>query len=147
MTATCMLRGKEATIKAGEAMARELGEGDVIVLEGPLGSGKTQFVKGLARGLGVDVETVTSPTFAIVHEYRGGRLPLYHVDLYRVGNGAEALAAGLEEFMGFDGVTVIEWGEKFPEILPPGTRRLRFAHHAADVRSMTELSVDENSCR
>jgi tRNA threonylcarbamoyladenosine biosynthesis protein TsaE len=84
-------------------LARDLRPGDVVALTGDLGAGKTAFVRGLARGLSLDPGEVSSPTFALVHEYRGGRLPLFHVDLYRL-SGAEAEDLGLDELGVADGV-------------------------------------------
>jgi tRNA threonylcarbamoyladenosine biosynthesis protein TsaE len=95
---------------AGELAAR-LGAGDVVLLSGTLGAGKTAFVRGLARGLGADPEDVSSPTFAIVHEYRGGRLPLFHVDLYRL-TPAAADDLGLYEMGAGEGVLAVEWPER-----------------------------------
>ena len=101
---------------ATEALAAEfaasLTAGDVVLLSGTLGAGKTAFVRGLARGLGADADDVSSPTFAIVHEYRGGRLPLFHVDLYRLTPG-DTGDLGLEEMGVADGVLAIEWPERF----------------------------------
>lgn len=116
------------TLAAGRALAAELRAGDVLALVGPLGAGKTQFVKGLAAGLGLDAEGVTSPTFTLLHEYRGpaARAPLYHFDFYRLETAAEAAALGLEEVFDGDGVTAVEWADRFPDLLPPGARWLRF---------------------
>lgn len=116
------------TLAAGRALAAGLRAGDVLALVGPLGAGKTQFVKGLAAGLGLDAEGVTSPTFTLLHEYRrpGARLPLCHFDFYRLETAAEAAALGLEEIFDGDGVTAVEWADRFPELLPPGARWLRF---------------------
>src|SRR5580704_11711709 len=96
----------EETLEFGEQLARELQRGDVIALSGELGAGKTALVKGLARGLGIALD-VTSPTFTLIHEYKGGRLPLYHIDLYRIRGEKEAIALGLDEYLPGDGVTVI----------------------------------------
>src|SRR5471032_2989707 len=111
----------EATQAFGEAWAAELTGGEIIALHGVLGAGKTQLVKGLARGLGYSGD-VTSPTFTIVHEYRGGRLPLYHLDLYRLKSEGDGIDIGLEEYLPSDGVTVIEWPDRLASILPPETR-------------------------
>ncbi len=99
------------TVALGEAWGREVARGIVIALSGDLGAGKTQFVKGLARGLGSPAR-VHSPTFAIVNLYEDGRLPLAHLDLYRLETPQQLLAAGVEEFLRPDGVAVIEWAEK-----------------------------------
>src|SRR2546426_299707 len=99
------------TIAFGRTLAEELRAGDVVALSGELGSGKTCLVKGIASGLGI-TQDVTSPTFTIIHEYRSGRLPLYHVDLYRLDSLPQALAAGIEDYLGRDGITVIEWAER-----------------------------------
>ena len=113
-------RSVDETLAVGERLARELQRGAVLALHGDLGAGKTALVKGLARGLGCRAE-VTSPTFTLIHEYRGGRLPLYHVDLYRLETPAQALAIGLEEYLPGDGVTVIEWPERVRDLLPAQT--------------------------
>ena len=109
----------------GVEIAAGLAAGAVLALVGGLGAGKTRFVKGLARGLGFPGE-VTSPTFALVHEYRGGRLPLFHFDLYRLKDEQELLGIGWDEFFDEPGVVVAEWADLFPDLLPPGTRWLRF---------------------
>ena len=93
----------------------------MIALVGELGAGKTQFVKGFANGLGYAGE-VTSPTFTLIHEYLGGRLPLYHFDFYRLENEAEAVGLGIEEYLLGDGACVIEWADRFPALLPANTR-------------------------
>jgi tRNA threonylcarbamoyladenosine biosynthesis protein TsaE len=104
-----------------QAVARELAStlkaGDVVLLSGSLGAGKTAFVRGLAGGLGIDPEEVFSPTFTLVHEYRGGRLTLYHADLYRLDKAATD-DLGLEELGVTDGVLAIEWPEKLTHALP-----------------------------
>jgi len=91
--------------------------GDVINLSGDLGAGKTRFVQGLAAGLGIK-EHVTSPTFAIIKEYKGGVIPLYHFDVYRLDRLAELSDLGYEDYFFGDGATVVEWGDKFKDILP-----------------------------
>ena len=104
-------RSQEDTERLAAALAATLGPGDVLLLSGPLGAGKTAFVRGLARGLGIDPDEVSSPTFTLVHEYRGGRLRLFHADLYRLGTaGAEDL--GLDELGVEDGVLAIEWPDR-----------------------------------
>jgi tRNA threonylcarbamoyladenosine biosynthesis protein TsaE len=106
------------------AVAREfaatLRAGDVVLLSGTLGAGKTAFVRGLAEGLGINPEDVSSPTFTIVHEYRGGRLSLYHADLYRLERTATE-DIGLEEMGVRDGVLAIEWPDRLTHALPEAT--------------------------
>jgi tRNA threonylcarbamoyladenosine biosynthesis protein TsaE len=108
--ATFTSHSPDETAELGEQWGRVAESGQVIGLCGDLGAGKTQLVKGLARGLGI-VARVHSPTFALVNIYRGGRLPLFHLDLYRLDTREQILAAGLEEYLTPDGVTVIEWAE------------------------------------
>ena len=108
----------------GERLGRELERGDVVALYGELGAGKTVLVKGIARGLGITQE-VTSPTFTLVHEYSGGRLTLFHIDLYRLNAIDEAMTIGIEDYMAGPGVTAIEWSEKIESLLPASARRIR----------------------
>jgi tRNA threonylcarbamoyladenosine biosynthesis protein TsaE len=108
-----MLSATEAeTEAAGERLAAALSPGDVVLLEGQLGAGKTAFVRGLARGLGAPAGEVSSPTFTLIQEYRGGRLPLFHVDLYRL-EPAEVDDLGLDELISGQGVVAIEWAERW----------------------------------
>ena len=104
---------EEETADAGRELARTLGSGSIVLLSGELGAGKTAFVRGIAEGLGIDPAQVTSPTFTLVQEYRGGRLPLYHVDLYRL-EPAEVDDLGLDEMTLAGGVTAIEWSDRLP---------------------------------
>lgn len=114
----------EEMLALGGRVARESRLGDVFALEGTLGAGKTHFVKGFAAGLGYGGD-VTSPTFSLVQEYRGGRMPVYHIDFYRLESAEEAVAAGMEEYLpAADGIALVEWAERFPEILPEHTRRI-----------------------
>jgi tRNA threonylcarbamoyladenosine biosynthesis protein TsaE len=108
-------RSEEETEHLATAVAARLRPGDVLLLSGNLGAGKTAFVRGLAAGLGLDPETVSSPTFALVHEYRGGRLPLLHVDLYRLER-ADAEDLGLDELGAADGVLAIEWPDRLAHV-------------------------------
>ena len=108
---------EEETAAIASELARGLTPGAVLQLSGQLGAGKTAFVRGLAAGLGVDPEEVSSPTFTLVHEYRGGRLTLYHADLYRLENtNAEDL--GLEEQRVAEGVLAIEWPDRLSHAMP-----------------------------
>lgn len=131
---------REETFELGRRFASSLRAGDVIGLIGNLGAGKTQFVKGLAAGLGSDSE-VTSPTFTLVHEHEGGRLPLYHIDLYRLGSLEEACGAGIDDFFVPDGVAVVEWADRLPELMPRASRILRFVIGNGDIREIVEESA------
>jgi tRNA threonylcarbamoyladenosine biosynthesis protein TsaE len=110
--ATFISHSATETESLGEAWGREARSGWVIGLSGDIGAGKTQLVKGLARGLGV-TERVHSPTFALVNQYTTGRLPLFHLDLYRLETPEQIRSAGLEDFLQPDGVTVVEWVERW----------------------------------
>ncbi len=113
--ATIISHSPAETEALGERWGREAQRGWVIGLSGELGAGKTQLVKGLARGLGIPA-CVHSPTFTLVNAYGGGRLRLFHLDLYRLETSAHIFAAGLEEYLQPDGVTVIEWAEKIYDL-------------------------------
>ena len=106
-------RSEAETAGVGRDVAASLHAGDAVLLSGDLGAGKTAFVRGLAEGLGIAPEDVSSPTFTLIQEYRGGRLPLFHVDLYRLDDPREIDDLGLDE-LGRDGVLAIEWAEKLP---------------------------------
>ena len=101
------------TVAAGRAFAHSLAAGAIVLISGDLGAGKTAFVRGIAEGLGVDPADVSSPTFTLVQEYRGGRLPLFHVDLYRL-QSSEVDDLGLDEMTEQGGVTSIEWPDRLP---------------------------------
>ena len=115
--ATLISHSPAETEALGEQLGRAARRGLVIALSGELGAGKTQFVRGLARGLGVTAR-VHSPTFTLVNEYSGGRLKLFHLDLYRLETPAQLLSAGIEEFLAPDGVAVMEWAERIFEENP-----------------------------
>jgi tRNA threonylcarbamoyladenosine biosynthesis protein TsaE len=129
----------EEMMALGREMSVLIQKGTVISLEGPLGAGKTQLSKGVAAALGCSDEA-SSPSFTLVHEYAGGRLPLHHFDFYRLKNSQELLDIGYDDSLG-NGAVLIEWGDKFPEalpagavririeILPEGARRVRASHH------------------
>ena len=125
-----MKRNEEITLRSvqeTEEYGKKLGEmaepGTVIALIGDLGTGKTTLTQAIGRGLGV-TEAITSPTFTIVKEYRSGRLPLFHLDVYRIGDVSEMEELGYEEFFYGDGVCVIEWGDLIEEILPEDALRI-----------------------
>ena len=125
----------EQTATAGEALGRTLGPGDVVALYGELGTGKTCFVQGLVRGLGVTTQA-TSPTFVLVNEYRG-RLPVHHVDAYRTGGLAELMDLGLLDLIGGDGVTLLEWADRAEPLLPSRAVRVRIEGLGDEPRAVT----------
>ena len=125
----------QETQAAGERLAQTLGPGAVVALTGELGAGKTCFVQGLARALGVTTRA-TSPTFVLVNEYRG-RLPIHHVDAYRVSNVAELIDIGLLELMDGDGLTVIEWADKAIPVLPTRTIQVHIEGLGDEPRRIT----------
>jgi tRNA threonylcarbamoyladenosine biosynthesis protein TsaE len=127
--------GPEETEAAGERLAQALGPGAVVALSGELGAGKTCFVQGLVRGLGAPTRA-TSPTFVLVNEYRG-RLPIHHVDTYRVAGPADMVEIGLLELMDGDGVTVIEWAEKVAALLPARTVHVSIDGLGDEPRTIT----------
>lgn len=125
----------EETEAAGERLGRTLDAGDVVGVIGELGAGKTCFIRGLARGLGVRTPA-TSPTFVLVSEYQG-RLPVHHVDAYRTETFTELMELGLPELFEEGGVTVIEWADKLSPLLPPRTIRVRITGVGDEPREIT----------
>ena len=130
-----------STKRLGAQLAQMLQPHDVIALVGQIGAGKTTFVQGIATGLGVPQENVTSPSFVLIKEYHGGRMPIFHADLFRLEGADEAMSMGLEECYQMPGVTVIEWANQVPSVMPEEflevqfevvnrtTRRLRMVPH------------------
>jgi tRNA threonylcarbamoyladenosine biosynthesis protein TsaE len=137
VTKTTTTHSELETAALGRELAAALSAGDVVLLVGDLGAGKTAFVRGLAEGLGVHRDEVSSPTFTLVQEYRGGRLPLFHVDLYRLNNSREIDDLGLDEIAD-DGVLAVEWAEKLTgdARLKPSRYIVRIQHGAEDVRTI-----------
>jgi len=128
-------RSEAETAVVGRDLARTLAAGAVVLLFGDLGAGKTAFVRGLADGLGIDPADVSSPTFTLIHEYRGGRLRLFHADLYRLNDVREIEELGLEE-ISRNGVLAIEWAEKLPRSIL-GAIAVRIDQGDDDVRTLT----------
>ena len=126
-------------VALGHSAASEAAPGTAIALVGGLGAGKTHWTKGFVAAMG-DPAAVTSPTFSLVHEYRGGRLPVFHFDFYRLDAASELLALGWDEYLDEGGVVIIEWADKFPELLPPDTRWLKFSVEDNGNRTVTDLS-------
>ena len=135
MTRTVVTHSEAETASVGFELAPRLSEGSVLLLVGDLGAGKTAFVRGLAEALGIDRDKVSSPTFTLMQEYRGGRLPLFHVDLYRLDDPREIDDLGLEEIAS-DGILAIEWAEKMP-YPPPNAIRVSLEHSGEEDRTIT----------
>jgi tRNA threonylcarbamoyladenosine biosynthesis protein TsaE len=132
---TVTTQSEDETAAIGRELAATLSAGDAVLLYGDLGAGKTAFVRGLAGGLGVDRGEVSSPTFTLIQEYRGGRLALFHVDLYRIEDPREFDELGLDE-IAEDGVLAIEWADKYPR--PPAHAvRVSIAHAGESERRIT----------
>ncbi|QSW67546.1 tRNA (adenosine(37)-N6)-threonylcarbamoyltransferase complex ATPase subunit type 1 TsaE [Lactiplantibacillus plantarum] len=134
----------EATMAIGAKLGQLVQPGDLILLDGDLGAGKTTFTKGLAKNLGIP-NNVKSPTFTLIREYRQGRLPLYHMDVYRLEDGgAEDL--GLDEYFDGDGVSVVEWSQFIADLLPPTYLRIAISRDtdADDQRVITFKPIGEH---
>ncbi|HEY7132165.1 MAG TPA: tRNA (adenosine(37)-N6)-threonylcarbamoyltransferase complex ATPase subunit type 1 TsaE [Candidatus Limnocylindrales bacterium] len=128
------------TIALGERLGRLAEAGDLLCLWGDLGAGKTQLTKGIAVGLGID-DTVNSPTFVLMSEYRG-RLPLFHVDLYRLVDAADALAGGVVDERQEDGLTVVEWPDRMGPVLPAGRLDVRIDGSGEEPRTIELVAGD-----
>jgi tRNA threonylcarbamoyladenosine biosynthesis protein TsaE len=129
----------------GRELAKDIRAGSVLALKGELGSGKTLFTKGLVAGLGTSAP-VSSPTFTIVHEYQGGRLPVYHFDFFRLDNRESVARLGLDDYLFGDGVSVIEWADRFPDLVPDRAHWISFEIKSERQRIITLNDADENSC-
>lgn len=132
---------EEETIALGERLARELPARQVVLLIGPLGAGKTTLAKGIVQGLGAaSPDEVLSPTFTLVHEYgRAGRV--FHVDLYRLEEAREVATLGLEDLFEREAVVLIEWGERFPRLIPAERTEIRIRTLAGEQREIEVLRV------
>jgi tRNA threonylcarbamoyladenosine biosynthesis protein TsaE len=127
----------DETIAAGCTYGRAARRGDVFALRGDLGAGKTQFVKGFVAGLESKAD-VTSPTFVLVHEYADGRLPVYHFDFYRVENRDALLRLGFDDYIFGDGVSLIEWADRYAELIPGHAKWLSFELKDENTRVINE---------
>ena len=125
------------TVAEGRRYGADARKGKVIALIGDLGSGKTQFVKGFVAGVGSETE-VTSPTFVLVHEYEGGRLPVYHFDFYRVEKAEEIVRLGFDDYVFGDGVTLIEWADRYPDLVPKDATWISLETAGENVRRIKE---------
>jgi tRNA threonylcarbamoyladenosine biosynthesis protein TsaE len=134
--ATFISNSPAETETIGRRLAEDIGVGSVLALKGDLGSGKTLFVKGVVAGLGSSAD-VTSPTFTILHEYRGGRVPVYHFDFFRLEHPQCVTRLGLDDYFFADGVSVIEWADRFPEFIPEQAHWILFEIKAENQRAIT----------
>ena len=134
-------RSEAETEALGRRLAEVLTPGAVIAYEGGLGMGKTAFTRGLAAGLGCSAR-VTSPTFTIVNEYEGGRLPLFHFDMYRLPDADALFDIGWEDYLARGGVCAVEWSEQVTEALPPETIWVRLTRESDTQRTITIEGVD-----
>ncbi|MEK7283715.1 MAG: tRNA (adenosine(37)-N6)-threonylcarbamoyltransferase complex ATPase subunit type 1 TsaE [Acidobacteriota bacterium] len=132
---TLISRSEEETRAAGESLASSLRSGDSVLLSGDLGMGKTVFARGVAAGLGVDPGQVRSPSFTLVNRYPG-RVPVYHIDLYRVEKLEDMDELGLEEILGGDGVAVVEWAERLGPYRPGRAVEVQVTDRGGQVRAI-----------
>jgi len=138
---TFQTASEEETIALGEKLAREFPRRVTVLLIGDLGAGKTTLAKGIVKGLGAaEPEDVSSPTFTLIHEYGKGRT-VYHVDLYRLDRAGEAARLGLDELFDREAVVLIEWGERFPRLMPPVRIEIRIQAGEGDRREITVTPI------
>ena len=121
----------------GKRLAEQLRAGDVILLEGELGAGKSELARGVAKGLGVQ-ETVTSPSFTILNVYESGSVPLYHFDWYRLESAEELYELGMDEYLGGDGIALVEWPGRCPDAVPEDCLRICIEATGENTRRITE---------
>jgi tRNA threonylcarbamoyladenosine biosynthesis protein TsaE len=130
-------KSAEETAALGHKYGSETRKGDLFALSGDLGAGKTQFVKGFVAGVGSSAD-VTSPTFVLVHEYGGGRLPVYHFDFYRVENREALARLGFDDYVFGDGVLLIEWADRYSDLIPDHAKWLSFRLRDENTRVIEE---------
>lgn len=134
-------RSPSETIRFGKQIGRLLQGGEVLALEGELGTGKTHLIKGLAEGAGVRRSVyVTSPSFTLINEYKG-RTPFYHIDLYRLREEKEAEELGLEELFRAGGITAIEWADRIPSLLPDEFLRIQIQYAGQKTRTIELIAI------
>jgi tRNA threonylcarbamoyladenosine biosynthesis protein TsaE len=136
MKVVVLTRSVTETLQLGKRMGRLLRSGEVVALTGELGSGKTHFIKGLAAGIGVErPDYITSPSFTLIHEYIG-RIPFYHIDLFRLATEEEAEELGIEEYLGRKGVAAVEWADRIPTLLPKELLWINLRYLGPSIRSI-----------
>ncbi|MBO2516661.1 MAG: tRNA (adenosine(37)-N6)-threonylcarbamoyltransferase complex ATPase subunit type 1 TsaE [Clostridiales bacterium] len=133
---------REDTENLGRALAKQLRAGDIVLLDGPMGAGKSELARGIARGLGI-TGSVPSPSFTILNCYDRGTVPLYHFDWWRVGDESELYDIGAEEYMGGDGICLIEWFEKGPSLLPENALRIIIRPTGDEEREITLVPLGD----
>ena len=136
------IKNEDETERFGRALADQLMPADIVCLVGDLGTGKTALTKAVAAGLGIE-EHIVSPTFNIVKEYRSGRLPLYHFDVYRLGSSEELFEIGARDYFYGQGVCVIEWADLIAEEIPPGSRLIRISYGEEDGQRIYDIGTTE----
>jgi tRNA threonylcarbamoyladenosine biosynthesis protein TsaE len=141
------MRSVQETIQFGKQLGQQLTGGEVLALTGDLGTGKTVLTRGIALGLGIPMDQVSSPTFTLIQEYPGS-IPLIHVDLYRLERPSEISALGLEEYFTPSTIVIIEWAERFPQILPSDHIAIRLEHgETEDIRLLSVSGTGSRSIR
>jgi tRNA threonylcarbamoyladenosine biosynthesis protein TsaE len=141
------MKSVQETIQFGKQIGQQLTGGDVLALTGDLGTGKTVLTRGIALGLGIPMDQVSSPTFTLIQEYPGS-IPLIHVDLYRLERPSEISALGLEEYFAPNTIVIIEWAERFPQILPSDHIAIRLEHgETEDIRLLSVSGTGSRSIR
>ena len=135
--------GVEQTRRLGAHLGRLLQRGDIILLEGDFGSGKTTFTQGVAKGMGIDSRYVNSPTFTLINEYNGSDATLHHIDLYRLEGNEQLATLGLEEYFGGDGVTVVEWPSGASPWLPNDRLMIKFTYINDTKRTLRFYAIGE----
>lgn len=133
-----LIKNENETEAFGMKLAESLAPGSVVALTGDLGAGKTTLTKAVARGLGIET-MVTSPTFTIIQEYKGGRLPLYHFDVYRIRDEEDMFELGYEDYFYGDGVCVVEWAEQIEDLLPEDAIRINIEYGDEENERIYEL--------
>jgi len=138
MTEKIFIINEDGTKELGAALAGSIKAGDVIALAGELGTGKTALTKYIAEALGI-TDDVTSPTFTIIKEYKSGRLPLYHFDVYRLSGEEEMFELGYEEYFYGDGVSVVEWADRIPGLIPVGSTVIHITFGDGEFERVYEI--------
>jgi tRNA threonylcarbamoyladenosine biosynthesis protein TsaE len=143
MTSQTITHSAEETIAFGRSLAAELSPPLIVLLRGDLGAGKTTLVKGIAEGFGAArAEDVTSPTFTLVHEYRGPHITLYHIDLYRIDTQRELETLGLDDLLAPNCILLIEWGEKFPRLRHDQNLEITLERVGETERKIVQTTVE-----